>query len=195
MSRLRRFWQSMRFTVAHGEAKRIYAQKHHLFDSYGKNVVFQPHLLPLYSRLIRIGNNVIVGRNVEFVTHDIIHKVINASPLCESGSKERVGCVEIGDNSFIGNGAIVMYGVRIAENCVVAAGAVVVKDTEPNSVYAGVPASQVGTFETMAAKRLAGERDGLIPIVSQNQALTEEEASQAWALFDAVHGRANKVCL
>ncbi len=37
-------------------------------------------------------------------------------------------------------GAIIMPGVTIAEGCVVAAGAVVTRSTEPNGLYAGNPA-------------------------------------------------------
>ncbi len=38
---------------------------------------------------------------------------------------------------------IVPPGVTIAPGCVVAAGAVVTKDTEPDGVYAGGPAGRV----------------------------------------------------
>lgn len=151
--------------------------------------MFQPHVLPLYSQLIKIHDNVVVGRNVEFVTHDVIHRVINSSPLSASGSKERIGCIEIMENSFVGNGAILMYGVRIAENCIIAAGSVVTKSTEPNSVYAGIPARKIGTFENAAKKRLSGEAAGTIPTISKNQQLTSDEIAYAWQLFDQENDR------
>lgn len=43
---------------------------------------------------------------------------------------------------WIGMGSIIMPGVTVAEGCVVAAGSVVTKSTEPNGLYAGVPASR-----------------------------------------------------
>ena len=50
----------------------------------------------------------------------------------------------IGDDVWIGFGAIVMSGVRISEGCIIAAGAVVTKDTDSYSIYAGVPARKIG---------------------------------------------------
>jgi maltose O-acetyltransferase len=48
--------------------------------------------------------------------------------------------VRIGAGCWLGARAIVLPGVAIAAGCVVAAGAVVVKSTEPDGLYAGVPA-------------------------------------------------------
>ena len=88
------------------------------------------------------------------------------------------------ENSFIGNGAIVMYDVRIAENNIIAAGSVVVRSTEPNSVYAGVPAKKIGAFSDSAVKRKAMEGVGLVATAKRNQALTDEEAKHAWEVFE-----------
>ena len=182
--RLWRFWHSARLTLARGgKKKKAYSDKHGLFAMFGNNVIFQPKTLPLYSELIKLHDNVTVGRNVEFVCHDIIHKSFNCSPLVGGGFKERVGCIEVMDNSFIGNGAIVMYDVKIAENNIIAAGSVVTKSTEPNSVYAGVPARKIGSFTDAASKREAMEKAGLVPTVSRNQAMTPEEAEFAWQVF------------
>lgn len=51
------------------------------------------------------------------------------------------GC-EIGDNSLIGMGAIVMNGARIGKNCIVGAGALVTQNTvvPDNSLILGNPA-------------------------------------------------------
>lgn len=177
----------MRLTLARGSRKKkAYADKHGLFALFGENVIFQPKTVPLYSELIKLHDGVTVGRNVEFVCHDMIHRnynrLVTASPFSFS---ERVGCIEVMDNSFIGNGAIVMYDVRIAENNIIAAGSVVTKSTEPNSVYAGVPARKIGAFEASAAKRKALEEAGRIPTVRRNQSITQEEIQHAWDVFDA----------
>ncbi len=50
------------------------------------------------------------------------------------------GEVAIGNDAWIGHGAIVMPGVRIGHGAVVAAGAVVTGDVEPYAIVAGVPA-------------------------------------------------------
>lgn len=46
----------------------------------------------------------------------------------------------IGRNCFIGTRAIILPGVRIGDECIVAAGAVVTKDVPSNSIVAGNPA-------------------------------------------------------
>jgi acetyltransferase-like isoleucine patch superfamily enzyme len=55
--------------------------------------------------------------------------------------------VVIGRNVWIGRAAVIMPGVTIGENVVVAAGAVVVRDVPSNSVVAGVPAREVRRFD------------------------------------------------
>ena len=49
----------------------------------------------------------------------------------------------IGDDVWIGYGAIIMSGVNIANGSIIAAGSVVTKDTEPYSIYAGIPAKKI----------------------------------------------------
>ena len=46
----------------------------------------------------------------------------------------------IGNNVWIGTHAIILGNVRIGDNAIIGAGAVVLKDVEPNSVVAGNPA-------------------------------------------------------
>ena len=49
----------------------------------------------------------------------------------------------IGDDVWIGYGAIIMSGVKIANGSIIAAGSVVTHDTEPYSIYAGIPAKKI----------------------------------------------------
>ncbi|MEO6846799.1 MAG: acyltransferase [Chthoniobacterales bacterium] len=51
--------------------------------------------------------------------------------------------VVICDNVWIGMGAVILKGVTIGENSIVAAGAIVTKDVPPNCVVAGNPATIV----------------------------------------------------
>jgi phosphonate metabolism protein (transferase hexapeptide repeat family) len=48
--------------------------------------------------------------------------------------------VEIGNDCWIGHGAIVLPGVKIGDGAVIGAGAAVTRDVEPYAVAAGVPA-------------------------------------------------------
>ena len=51
--------------------------------------------------------------------------------------------VEIGNDVWIGYGAIILSGVKIEEGSIIAAGSVVVKNTEPYSIYGGNPAKKI----------------------------------------------------
>lgn len=55
--------------------------------------------------------------------------------------------VRIHDNVWIGMGAVILKGVEIGENSVVAAGAIVTKSVPPNVVVAGNPAAVVKHFD------------------------------------------------
>jgi acetyltransferase-like isoleucine patch superfamily enzyme len=55
--------------------------------------------------------------------------------------------VKIADNVWIGMNAVILKGVVIGENSVVAAGSVVTKSIEPNTVVAGNPAVVVKKFQ------------------------------------------------
>ena len=50
------------------------------------------------------------------------------------------GDIVIEDNVFIGTNVVVLPGVRIFKNSVVAAGAVVTHDVEVNTIVGGIPA-------------------------------------------------------
>lgn len=56
---------------------------------------------------------------------------------------DSVGPVVLGDDVFVGHGAIVLPGVRIGSRVIVAAGAVVSRDLPDDCVAAGVPAAPV----------------------------------------------------
>jgi len=52
--------------------------------------------------------------------------------------------IVIGKGSWIAAGAIVLGGVNIGDNVIVAAGAVVTKNVEDFAIVAGIPASKIG---------------------------------------------------
>ena len=55
------------------------------------------------------------------------------------------GDIFIGENVYVGCNAIICKPITIGDNTLIAAGAVVVKNCESNSIYGGVPAKKIGT--------------------------------------------------
>ena len=98
-----------------------------------------------------IGDNVILANFVSFVGKYDHHYQLPGVPTRLApgirdenydwrGLDEKV---VIGDDVWIGYRAVIMSGVRIGSGSIIAAGAVLTKDVEPMSIYAGVPARKV----------------------------------------------------
>lgn len=103
----------------------------------GSNFSMQPECFIDYSHcwLICIGNNVIFAPRVQVIAHD-------ASLLNKIGSV-KIGLIKIGNNVFIGNGAIILLGVSIGDDCIIGAGSVVTKSIPSGCVAAGNPAQVI----------------------------------------------------
>ena len=110
--------------------------------SLGKNVTIMPEAFidPRYSFLISIGDNCSLSNGVMILAHD-------ASTYKFSGGYTRLGKVEIKNNCYFGSNAIILPGVTIGPNVLVAAGSVVTKSIPPNSCVAGVPARVYSKFD------------------------------------------------
>ena len=97
--------------------------------------------------LIDIGNNVTIAGNVTFVTHD------NSSIKVNSKKPNLFGYIHIGDNSFIGQGAILMYGVSLPNDCIVASGSVVVNSfSRDRIIVGGNPARIIGSWDDFSIR-------------------------------------------
>ncbi len=88
------------------------------------------------AKRIQIGDNCMFAGGA-YITDSDWHGVYDR---VSTGTPEPV---VIGDNVWVGDGAIVCKGVEIGENSIVGARAVVVKNTPPNVITAGNPASIV----------------------------------------------------
>jgi acetyltransferase-like isoleucine patch superfamily enzyme len=100
--------------------------------------------------LISIGKHVLMSGKVAFFTHDGATWVFRDRP--EFKDVVKYGRITIHDNCFIGYGSIILPGVSIGPNSVVAAGSVVTKDVPPGMVAGGVPAKVITDVETFAQK-------------------------------------------
>jgi maltose O-acetyltransferase len=112
----------------------------------GNNCSIQPGVTFDHSHcwLIKIGNNVTIAPQAYLLAHDASTKSLIGYT--------KVGSISIEDNVFIGARAIIMPGVTIGENSIVAAGSVVTKSVPQNSVIAGNPARIISTVDKYKEK-------------------------------------------
>jgi maltose O-acetyltransferase len=92
---------------------------------------------------ITIGEDVQVGPNVQFLTPT--HPV---EPEPRRAKLEAAKPITIGNNVWLGGGAIILPGVSIGDNTVVGAGAVVTKSLPANVVAVGNPARVLRELES-----------------------------------------------
>lgn len=86
--------------------------------------------------LVTLGDNVYISVNARFVCHD-------GSTLPfrkEIPDLELAGEIVVGDNVFIGMGALILPNVKIGNNCIIGANSVVTKNVPDGVIVAGNPA-------------------------------------------------------
>lgn len=95
--------------------------------------------------LITLGDNVKITFRCQFITHDGGLYVLRNNGYAPKSYK--YAPINVGNNVFMGREVIIMPGVKIGNNCVVGARAVVTKDIPDNTVVAGVPARKICSVE------------------------------------------------
>lgn len=128
-----------------------FMRRHGGMRSVGDHVMILADTTITDPAYVRIGNNVVLS-SCALIGHDGSTAVMDRAFGIRT---ELVGKIDIRDNVFIGFGAIVLPGVTIGPNALVAAGAVVNADVPPDSVVAGVPAKRIGSFAELAQARVA----------------------------------------
>ena len=100
----------------------------------GSNVFINTNCTFLDGGYITIGNNTLIGPNVQIYTphHPLDYKV-------RRENREYSYPVTIGSDCWIGGGAIICPGVTIGDNTVIGAGSVVTKDIPSGVVAVGNP--------------------------------------------------------
>lgn len=77
----KRIWHCFRLLfIRSGIHRTDYLKKKKVFGAIGKNVMIQSRLVPLYPERIYIGDNVRIASNVSFITHDVVHNMLNNLP-------------------------------------------------------------------------------------------------------------------
>ncbi len=93
---------------------------------------------------LTIGSNCAISAGVQIYSHDTIQRTL-------SGGEKAVELAEtiIGDNTQIGPNAIILKGVQIGNQVVVAAGSVVTKNVPDKVIVGGTPAKFIKNIDDL----------------------------------------------
>lgn len=91
---------------------------------------------------LTISSGVVISTKVILLTHD--WSFLKRTYLQENDYSQAFKPTYIGENSFIGAGAILLPGTTIGKNCIIGAGAVVKGMVEDYSIMAGNPSRKIG---------------------------------------------------
>ncbi|MCA9185312.1 MAG: CatB-related O-acetyltransferase [Pirellulaceae bacterium] len=117
-------------------------------DTVVGNDVFIGHDCYLGVQNLRIGNYVQLAPQVAITGGDHRFDIVG-TPAVHTGLEAHYKIrtyqkgVTIGDDAWIGYGAIIMDGVTIGEGAIIGAGSVVTRDVPPYTIWVGVPARQL----------------------------------------------------
>lgn len=128
-----------------------FLRRHAGFYSMGDHCSIQMNVTFTDPKYVRIGSNVRLSGCI-FFGHDGSVNMLNRAYHCKL---DKVGKIDLRDNVFVGHGAIVLPGVTIGPNAIVAAGSVVSRDVPSNSIVAGAPAKVVANLDEYVEKMKA----------------------------------------
>ena len=104
----------------------------------GYNVYFDD----LHPELITVGENTIITEGCRILSH-----FLNVN--FDDFDHQYIGCVEIGDNVFIGMNSIITKPVKISNGAIIAAGTIIVKDVESYTIVGGNPGKFIKNREIL----------------------------------------------
>ncbi|MBQ7111383.1 MAG: acyltransferase [Thermoguttaceae bacterium] len=121
--------------------------------------------------MIEIGDNVTISSYVVFITHD--NSIQRVSPK----TINLFGKIVVGDNCFLGERSTLMYGVKLANNVIVASGSVVTNSfATERIIIGGNPARVIGSWDKFFEKtsHLARGRRNIKKVLEEHPELLVE---------------------
>ncbi|EIM31311.1 acetyltransferase (isoleucine patch superfamily) [Leptothrix ochracea L12] len=98
--------------------------------------------------LVTLGSDVILTAGVRFITHDGSTFIFRKN----TPDLDVMGPINVGDNTFIGMGSVILPGVSIGCNCVIGAMSVVTRSIPDGAVAIGSPARVCGNTDQLLDK-------------------------------------------
>jgi len=138
----------MKIVKPSGEQYANYLKYHNYFHSIGDDCSIRPWTNIPDPAYVSMGNNVQLSA-CTLLGHDGSIRMLN---IAYGKRLDRVGKVEIGNNVFIGHGAIVLPDVTIGNNVIVGSGSLVTKDIPDGKIVGGVPAKIIGEVDDFVDK-------------------------------------------
>lgn len=135
-----------------GQTWAAYVRNHGGLYGMGDHCHIQTNVTFTDPAYVRLGNNVHLTGCTLFGHDGSVSMLKQAYGIV----LDRVGKIDIRDNVFVGHQAIIMPGVCIGPDAIVAAGSVVTKDVPPGAIVGGVPARIIGSVAA-TVERLSDE--------------------------------------
>jgi acetyltransferase-like isoleucine patch superfamily enzyme/GT2 family glycosyltransferase len=131
------------------------------------------------ARSVRIGNHCLLAGSVRIFDMDGHPTDAQERRSGAPTPAEGIRRVILGDDVWVGGGAIILKGVTIGDRSIVAAGSVVTRAVPPDTIVAGNPARVVRTLAPAETTAKAPERWGLWAPLADGPAEVELSAATA----------------
>lgn len=112
----------------------------------GNNVGISNSTIVCWNK-IEMGNNINIGGGCKIWDTDF-HSTDPFDRVGSDNANVKTSPIKICDYAFIGGGSIILKGVKIGKNAVVAAGSVVTKSIPENEIWGGNPARYIRRLDS-----------------------------------------------
>ena len=122
--------------------------------NFGKNVKINDYCHIGAIKSITIGDDCLIGSRVTIVDHEhgfygnhSKDSLTPSHPDTPPDERPLSGApIVIEKNTWVGEGAVILAGVKIGKGCIIGANAVVTRDIPPYSIAVGIPAKVIKVF-------------------------------------------------